>query len=109
MSVQDTMAMQIYNMRLEIDDLKAENARLQCQIDGAKVSLDKFFGAEYPSDLTNQACDVREMYCKLGDENERLREALEDIIVEADFLDDCHCASSFGDIAQKALEVKDER
>jgi uncharacterized coiled-coil DUF342 family protein len=67
------------SMRNQLTAITAERDRLQNQVDCAKVSLDKFFDTEYSGDLCNQAVEVREMYCKLGDENDRLRAALEEI------------------------------
>ena len=62
------------------DKLKAEKEHLEFAILGAKVSLDKFFDKEYELDIVNQACDVREMYCKLGDKNNRLESRLRETI-----------------------------
>lgn len=49
---------------------------LQAEIEASEVSLDKFFDKVPEVNLATKASDVREMYCKLGDENERLREVI---------------------------------
>ena len=76
---------------------------LQCELDAVMVSVDKWFGPNYPILKTNpatRASDAREIALR---EIERLSEALRRIVELSGNCDDINEAI---EIAQKCLEVK---